>query len=84
MQRTIGLGILSLALVSGSTPGFADSVKLHDLIGQGYEIKAEAIKANLLTITVQKGTEAFICATTSDLMARVFNSKPVTGVCAPL
>jgi hypothetical protein len=86
MRSTAVLAFLAAEiLASGSRASYADSrPMLHDLLVRGYEIKAENVRANVLTITVQKGAKAFICAADTDLIGRILNNKAVSATCVPL
>jgi len=71
-------GVLWAPVVSA-----AETVPLQALLERGYEIKAEIVKSNLVLTTLQKGGKAFICASSSDLVGRIFLGKTVRDSCVP-
>jgi hypothetical protein len=83
---SIAVAGLAGSAVAESRPVSEDAtvLSLGAALAQGFEIKAQAVKSNILVITVQKGGEAYICASNSDLVSRIFDRKPVSATCVPL
>ena len=78
-----GLLIGSAAVMWAPVVNAGETTPLRALLDRGYEIKAEIVKSNLVLTTLQKGSKAFICASSSDLVGRVLMGKTVKDSCAP-
>jgi hypothetical protein len=78
-----GLLIGSAAVMWASVVNAGETTPLQALLDRGYEIKAEIVKSNLVLTTLQKGSKAFICASSSDLVGRVLMGKTVKDSCVP-